>query len=101
MQEKTTDVQEITFVAGAKSIEICQLYSLASYLLVRGGNRCTSDAWVFPFLNNVDAAKAIATMLKELPKKVHGLHAEVTATDIRVGSVNDIINAAGTLNFDL
>ena len=101
MQQKTTDVQEMTFFADARSFEICQFHSLASYLLYGGGNRSTSDAWVFPFLNNVNAAKAITTMLKELSKNVHGLHPEVTATDIRVGSVNDIINAEGTLIFDL
>lgn len=34
-------------------------------------------------------------MLKELSKTVDVLSSDVTATDLRVGSVNDIINAEG------
>jgi hypothetical protein len=34
-------------------------------------------------------------MLKELAQRVDALHPDVSATDIRVGSCNDIVNAEG------
>ena len=52
-------------------------------------------AWVFPSLCNINAASAITAMLKELAHRVDALHPDVCATDIPVGSCNDIVNAEG------
>ena len=97
MQQKTTNVQEMTFFADAESYEICEFHSLACYLVVGGGSRGSrgADGWVFPTLSEINASKAITTILKDLSKRIDGLHSEVTATDIRVGSANDIVNAEG------
>ena len=97
-QQKTSDVQEMTFFADASSFEVCEFHSLACYLIVGGGNQHVTPQnaaaqWVFPSLNINSATTAIANMLKELATKVEALHPDVTATDIRVGSVNNIINA--------
>jgi hypothetical protein len=49
----------------------------------------------FPFLSDISATKGVTNILKELSKTVEVLASDVTATDLRVGSVNDIINAEG------
>jgi hypothetical protein len=109
-QQKTSDVQEMTFFADASDFRICEFHSLACYLAVGGGSRHISSrtassvapaSWVFPSLRNINAASAITAMLKELAIKVEALHPDVSAKDIRVGSCNDLVNAEGkgtTLN---
>ena len=101
-QQKTTDIQQMTFFADYKNFEICEYHSLACYLVVGGGSRNLNQrvssggqTWVFPCLADVSATKAVSNMLKELSKTVEILSSDVTATDLRVGSVNDIINAEG------
>lgn len=100
-QQKTSDVQEMTFFADSSDYRVCEFHSLASYLVVGGGGRhlssrtAASSQWVFPSLSNINAASAITAMLKELAHRVDALHPDVSATDIRVGSCNDIVNAEG------
>ena len=45
--------------------------------------------------SNINTASAITAMLKELAHRVDALHPDVSATDIRVRSCNDIVNAEG------
>ena len=99
-QQKTSDVQQMTFFADARNFEICEFHSLACYLAVGGGSRHLSarsggQSWVFPCFASISTTKATSNMLKELSKTVDVLSSDVTATDLRVGSVNDIINAEG------
>ena len=90
----------MTFFADARNFEICEFHSLACYLAVGGGGRHLSarsggQSWVFPCFASISTTKAISNLLKELSKTVDVLSSDVTATDLRVGSVNDIINAEG------
>lgn len=101
-QQKTTDIQQMTFFADYKNFEICEYHSLGCYLAVGGGSRHLNQraaagghSWVFPSLSGISATKAVSNILKELSKTVEVLFSDVTATDLRVGSVNDIINAEG------
>ena len=85
----------MTFFADARNFEICEFH-----LAVGGGSRHLSarsggHSWVFPCFASISTTKAISNMLKELSKIVDVLSSDVTATDLRVGSVNDIINAEG------
>ena len=90
----------MAFFADERNFEVCEFYSLACYLAVGGGSRhlnATSggQSWVFPCFANISTTKAISKMLKELSKTVDVLPSDVTATELRVGSVNEIINAEG------
>ena len=99
-QQKTTDIQQMTFFADSKNFETCEFHSLGCYLAVGGGSRHVNQRagvhlWVFPCFMNMSVTKAVSNVLKELSKTVEVLSSDVTATDLRVGSVNDIINAEG------
>ena len=95
MQQKTSDVTDMTFFADSSKFEICHFHSMACYLIVGGGGRRASETWVFPFLSDISVSTAVTRILKELAVDVESLHSDVTSKDIRVGSANDIINAEG------
>ena len=46
MQQKTSEVSDMTFFADSSKFEVCQFYSMACYLIVGGGSRRASETWV-------------------------------------------------------
>ena len=84
--------------------QMCLLHSMACYLIVGGGSRHRhrvdpEKKFIFPFLailsqSSGGAAKAMSKYLSDLvkAKSVPGLYEDTTATFLRIGSTNTMVN---------
>lgn len=99
-QQKVHNALDINFFADAQEYSICVVNALACYLIVGAGARFLTPhnidkGWVFPNLAAGTATTMISNFLKECSTSIDELHSDVTATDLRVGSLCEIVYAEG------
>lgn len=99
-QQKVFNVLDINFFADANDYNIDEYHCLACYCIVGGGGRFlgpnnANKGWVLPNLAAGSATSILTAYLKECASQIPELHGDVTATDLRAGSLCEIVYAEG------
>jgi hypothetical protein len=97
-QQKVHNALDINFFADAQDYSICEVNALAC-IVGAGAKFLTPQnidkGWVFPNLAAGTATTMLSNFLKECSESIPELHSDVTATDLRVGSLCEIVYAEG------
>jgi hypothetical protein len=99
-QQKVLNVLDVNFFADATAYDIDEFHCMACYCIVGGGARFLTPnnndkEWVFPNLASGSATSILTSFLKDCAVAVGELHVDVTATDLRAGSLCEIVYAEG------